>query len=510
MKISLRAFIAVTCTTILSMPMMTATSEAREPGTLTIAQGFDPVSLWPNVSTTQEQINVGNAIVEALIRIDAKTGKGIPVLAESYERTSPTTVTVKLRQGVRFSNGEPFDADAVVHTFNVFTNVKITPAYGRYAAPLDRAQKVDDHTVVITLKYPYPAIDLILSQVYMLPPKYWTQIGGAEGFGRKPIGTGPFKLTEWTRDSRIVMDANPTYWGQSPKGIKRLVWKPIPDDTVRAAGLLAGEYDIATNIPVSARDQIKKQKGLTLLSVPSFRIFTISLSNLPAHPGPLHDKRVRQALNYAIDKQAIIDNLFNGEAQRLNGQVLRSDQLGFDRGITDYPYDPAKAKAMLAEAGYAQGLTITFKFPSGRYAQDREVAEAVAGMLAQVGVKAQMVSLEAGEFLRQLSGRELQPMGYVGLAPGDDPDLQLNQYRSDWRYSYVANAELDGLIDAGARELASEKRAAIYRKAGKLMHDEAPVIFLYQAIDLYGVSNLVEGFQPRGDQRWATYGMSLR
>lgn len=478
-------------------------------GTLTIASGFDPVSLWPNYSTTQEQINTGSAIVESLFWVDPKTNKTEPVLAEKFELIDPKTVRISLRKNVRFSNGEPFDADAVIHTLQIFTDVKQTPAYGRYAAPIDRFEKIDDSTVMLYLKHPYPALHLILSQIYILPPKYWKEVGGQDGFGKKPVGTGPFTLSEWVRDSRIVMDANPGYWGKAPEGIKRLVWRPIPDDIARTNGLLAGEYDIATNIPISSAAQVKAQKGLELISVSSYRIFTVGLSNLAIHKGPLHDKRVRQALNYAVDKQAIIDGLFQGQARALNGQILRKEQVGFDPELKDYPYDPAKAKALLKEAGYPNGLTIAFKFPTGRYAQDREVAEAIAGMLAEVGVKCEMISLEAGEFLRQLSARELAPMGYVGLAPADDPDPQWAQYRSDWRYSYVDNPELDKLIDAGAQEVDVAKRTEIYRKAARIMHEEASVLFLFQAVDLYGVTSRVKGFLPRGDQRWVTYGVSI-
>jgi len=488
--------------------MLTGNASAQQAGTLTVAQSYDPVSLWPNVSTSQEQINVGNAIVESLYWIDPKTGKGEPVLATGYKIVDPKTVRIQLRKGVTFSNGEPFNADAAVHTFKVFTDVKITPAYGRYAEPIERVTKEDDYTIIMHLKHPYPAIELLLGQVYMLPPAYWKSVGGADGFGRKPIGTGPFMLTEWIRDSRIVMDANPKYWGAPLKGIKRVVWRPIPDDMARASGLLAGEYDIAANIPISASALIKSGKDVSLVATPSFRIFTVNLSNLPEHPGPLQDKRVRQAMNYAIDKKGLVDGLLQGQGRLLSGQVLRKEQPGFDPSVKDYPHDPKKARALLAEAGFPNGLDIVFKFPVGRYAQDKEVSEAIAGMLAEVGVRAKMVPLEAGEFLRQLSARELQPMGYVGLAPPDDPDPQMAQYRSDWRYSYVSNKALDGFIDAGAREMDPVKRAQIYQQAGRLMNDEASVIFLFQAVDLYGVNKRIKGFTPRGDQRWVLQGVS--
>lgn len=511
MTITRRVFTTgLMATPILASSLMTAgRASAAQSGVLTIAQGFDPVSLWPNFSTTQEQINVGNLIVETMFWVDEEKKTTQPILASGYEILDDKTVRIDLRENITFTNGEPMDVDAVLHSISVFTDVSITPAYGRYSSIIEGAEKAGENQVILRLKHPYPALDLVLSQIFILPPKYWKEIGGPDGFGSKPVGTGPFKLSEWVRDSRLVMDANPEYWGEAPASIKQIVLRPIPDDMVRAQAIIAGEYDIATNIPIASKEQIAAS-SLRTLSVPSYRIFTVSLTNLPGQDSPLKDAKVRQAINHAVDKQGIIDGLFLGEARPLRGQLLRDKQIGFDPSIDDYPYDPEKARKLLAEAGFPDGFDITFKFPTGRYAQDREVAEAISGMLAEVGVRTQMVSLEPGEFLRQLSARELQPMGYVGLAPADDPDLQMTQYRSDWRYSYVDNKELDELIDAGGQEMDREKRGEIYRKASQLFHDEAHVLFLYQAIDLYALSDRVEGFSPRGDQRWVVYGMSLK
>lgn len=482
---------------------------AQASRTLTIAQGFDPQTLWPNGTTASDNLNAGNAIVEALLWTNPATGKTEPMLAERWEQVSSTTTKLTLREGVRFTNGEPLNADAVIHSLKVFMDPKLTPAYANYAAALDRVEKLDDRTVAVHTKFPYPPFELMLTQVYVTPPAYWGQVG-PDAFGQKPVGTGPFKLLEWVKDNRLVMERNAGYWGRGPAGIDRVVWRPVPDDTARVAGLTTGEYDVATNVPIAALDEIKSQPDRAVIETPSYRIFQLIQSSLQEHPSPLHDKRVRQALNYAVDKNAIVDSLFSGRAFLLNGQLLRKEQVGFDPSLKDYPYDPAKAKALLAEAGHPNGFEITFKFPSGRYAQDREVSEAVAGMLAQVGVRTRMTSLEPGEFLRQLRARELQPLAYLGLAPLPDPDFQVAQYRSTWRYSYVRNAKLDELIDAGAREVDLEKRAEIYRQAMRLMHDEAPVVFLFGGYDFYGISRKLEGFVPRGDQRFFLHNVTLK
>ena len=481
---------------------------SAEGSTLVVAQSYDPQSLWPNFSTSQEQMNVGNAIVESLFWNDPATNKTEPVLAESFEILDDTTVRVVLKQGITFSNGEPMNADAVVESVKIFMTKEITPAYARDAAKIGSIEKTGDYEVVFHLSQKYPAVGLLLSQIFIVPPKYWAEVG-PEGYGKAPIGTGPYILTEWVRDDRVVMDRNPTFWGTPPKGIDKIIWKPVPDDTARAAGVLTGEYDIAANMPATALAQLGGRDDIVLLKVPGYRIFKIDFSTLDIHPGPQHEVLVRKALNYAVDKDAIREVLFSGLASPIHGQILRTNELGFNPDIDDYPYDPAKAKELLAEAGYPDGLEITFKFPSGRYAQDKEVAEAVAGMLEEVGVKVNMVQLEAGEFLTQLNNRELYQMALRGSAPQDDPDAMFSSYLSDWRYSHIQDPEMDVLIQAGSQEMDPEKRAKIYQDLSKLFYDKAYAIFLYQSNDLYGVNARVKGFVPRGDQRFAFYGTSI-
>jgi len=497
MSMKRRTFLAAAAAVAARPALAQAPPRAR---TLVIAQNFDPTSLWPNATTASDNINAGAQIVESLFWIDRRSNKAEPLLAESFSQEGPTAVRIVLRPGVTFSNGEPMDADAVVHSLNLFMDAKTTPAYAIYTPALAGAEKIDDRTVRVTTKSPYPAIGLVLTQVFVVPPKYWASAGPA-GFGQKPVGTGPFTLTEWVKDSRLVMDRNPAYWGKGPGGVDRLVWRPVPDDTARAAGLMAGEFDLTSALAITDVAQIEADSKLQVAAAPSFRVYTIILSSLAEHPSALHDKRVRQALNYAIDKDSLVKNVLFGKGRTLSGQLLRREQIGFNPAVKDYPFDPAKARALLAEAGHANGVEILFKFPSGRYAQDREVSEAVAGMLAKVGVRTKMTVLEPGEFLRQLRQKELQPMAFVGLAPPDDPDFQVSQYRSTWRYSYVKNEKMDALIDAGARELDAAKRAATYQELMALMHDEAPVVWLYQGVDSHGLSKRVRGFVPSGDSR---------
>jgi len=482
-------------------------SAATRERTLIIAQGADPTSLWPNDSLSSWELNVSGAITESFMWTDPRTNKMEPLLAESWTWKDDTTLQLKLRKGVFFHNGEPFNADAAKFSLELVSDKDIAPRYSQWTVALKSFEKVDDYTINVHTVKPYPPLLLTLYRSSVVPPKYWKEVG-KEGFAQKPVGTGPFKFVEWKKDDRIVMDKNENYWGESPKGIDRVIWKPVPDDMSRAAGLETGEYDLIANMSVPSSLRLARDPNVELISGSSQRIYQVLLSSLEKHPGPLHDVRVRRAMNYAVDKQSIINELFLGQAKPLQGQLLYEGQLGFNPNLKPYSYDPAKAKSLLVEAGYPNGFEVDFKFPTGRYAQDREVAEAVAGMLEKIGVKCKRTSLEAGEYIRQVMARECAPMCYTGLL-GPDPHIMFFQYRSDWRYSYYQNPKLDQLIDTGAVEIDVKKREKIYQEATQIMHDDAAVIFLFQGVDFYGSTKRLKNWKATGDQRIFLYGIAL-
>lgn len=250
--------------------------------TLTVAQSFDPVSLWPNWSTTQEQINVGNAIVESLFWVDPKTNRMEPVLATGYEVVDPTHIRLTLREGISFTNGEPMNAEAVVNSIKVFADPEMTPAYSAFSGSIETAEAEDDLTVMITMKRPDPGLEVILSQIFITPPAYWAEVG-QDGFGAKPVGTGPFVLESWTRDDRIVLAANPDYWGEAPGNIDKVVWRPVPDDqAVRRAWPPAN-----TTSPPTSRSRRPTRSSPPGPASSRFPAIASSCLRFPAIPSPI-------------------------------------------------------------------------------------------------------------------------------------------------------------------------------------------------------------------------------
>jgi peptide/nickel transport system substrate-binding protein len=478
--------------------------------TLVIAQPSDPRYLRPGAGTGMADMNCIEAVMEGLVRLDPKTNKIEPLLAESWKWMTDTTLQFKLRKGVTFSNGEPLDADAAKFGLDLMLDQKIAPGFTRYVEQVKSIEKVDSNTINIHLVHPFPGILWTFYRCALAAPKYWKEVG-PEKFNQHPIGTGQFKFVEWVKDDRIVMDKNERYWGKLPQGIDRIIWKSVPDDLARAAGTETGEYDLVLGISVNSVAQIEANPNLQLYTEPnSWRVYQLLLSMLKADPSPIHDRRVRQAINYAVDKNAIVKNLFLGRAKPLPGQVLPDFCFGFNPSLRPYPYDPEKAKKLLIEAGYPNGFEIPFKFPSGAHPQDREVCEAVAGMLSRVGINCKMIVLETGEWLTQLRNRKLGPMSFMGLGPVPEPHIWLSQYRSDWRYSFYQNPEFDKLLDAAKVLPNNKEREKLYHQLTQLMYDDAVIVFLYQGVDFYASTKRLNNWKPSPEQgHISLYGIKL-
>ena len=345
-RVALRAFLAS-----IALALLVASPAPAQGPTLVIAQGADITTLDPTQATQIHNLNLFYNIYDALVTWDSKDiGKVVPELAVSWRSVNPTTWQFKLRQGVKFHNGEPFNAEAAKFTIDRLITKGVHQVYGGFAT-IERAEVVDPYTINVVTSKPDPILVKRFAGYggQMLPPQYLKQVDWKD-FALKPIGTGPYKFVEWVKDDRVVLEANDGYWRGAPK-IKKVVWRPIPDNFARVAALTRGEAQLITKVLPDHVAQIDKT-GCCRVEHTLTNLITVYLIN--AQKGPLANTKVRQALNYAVDKNKIIKELYNGYAIPIGSGIPNTD-FGFNPAIKPYPYDPAMAKKLLAEAGFAGG-----------------------------------------------------------------------------------------------------------------------------------------------------------
>jgi len=479
---------------------------AKDKDTLVIAQGVDVASLDSMGLVDAPSFNVRLNIYDTLLQRDANL-KIEPLLAESYRLIDDLTWEFKLRKGVKFHNGEDFNAAAVKFNLERLADPKNKLPQTFLIGVLDRVEIIDDFTVRIITRKPFPTLDARFCLFGgMIPPKY-LQEKGPEYLATHPVGTGPYKFVKWVKDDELVLEAFDHYWRGTPK-IKRVIFKPIPEATTRVASLQTGETDIIVNIPPHLM-KLVEWKGRSFVSrVPSVRVIYMGFDTLK--PGPVADKRVRRAIAHAINMDAIIKEVL-GENGILLGSLLTKDHFGYDPTIKPYPYDPEKAKKLLAKAGYANGFDFVLHSPADRYLKDKEVAEAVIGYLRKVGINASVRFHEWGNYLKQIiMGHKADPAYLLGW--GDttyDADFTLYLLRSGQAVSNYSNPQLDALIDQGKVTMNKQKRQKIYSDALKIIHEDVPFAWCYQQRDIYGVNERVN-WKARPDERLVVFDMSFR
>jgi len=479
-----------------------AEAMAAPEGQIVIAQGGDPSTLDPHMHAENFTFAVVHNVFDHLVRRFVKQGQLAhePGLATSWTNVNPTTWEFKLRPGVKFHNGEEFNAEAVKFSIERVLNPDQKARWRWAFADIERVDAVDPLTVRIVTKVPFPTLITNLAFCMpIVPPKYVREKGDTH-IATNPVGTGPFKFVRWRKDDALVLEANDSYWRGSPK-IKTLIFRPIPDESTRVAALVTGEIDIARGVPPSLVKQIADNPRTRVAKVPSALNIHVILDTLK--DGPLRDKRVRQAINYGVDKEGIIKSILEGNGGAVGGP-LTPVMFGFAPDVKPYPYDPERARRLLAEAGFPQGISLTLNSPNGRYLKDKEVNEAIAGQLARIGVRTQVVAHEWGTYVSRWP-ESLVPMYMIGWAGTWDADgIMFPLLRSGQRFSRWSSPDFDAIIDKARGTLDQGERVKLYRQATQLAHDEAPWLFLFHGMDIYGVSRAVADWEPTSDESTST------
>lgn len=479
-------------------PVATA-AQARKP-TLTIGFPSTPETIDPHQFRSVLSGSIIGLMGEGLLTRDPQTMEIKPLLAESVKNLNPNTWEVKLRKGVKFHNGEDFNADSVKFTIDraihskLNTLAKLTwpPSFGQDIVI------VDPYTVRIVTKVPDPMVPSRLAAESM-------NIAPAKGLADykdkfvtdRFIGTGPFRFVEHVVGDRVVVEANPGYWGAKP-ATQKIVWQVIPDSATRLAALQRGDVDVMLNLPFPLAPTVEADSNLRVYSELSSLTHGILFN--ARESAPLKDRKVRQALNMAVDRAAILKSLYSGRGQFLNTVTGKNVANTIDPGA--YPYDPARAKALLAEAGFGQGFELTLWQSIGRWVLAEETAQVIAGYWDKVGVRTKVQVLEWAEFNKRSAASAHKDCFYYAFINGTwDASYTVQRFKPDFqtfRY-FDASGDLLKTIEEYERTFDPKKRKDLGARALKGLHDEAVWLFLWQLDELFGVSRKVKGFKMRPD-----------
>jgi peptide/nickel transport system substrate-binding protein len=498
----------------LLLALLPSVALAQSATQITISQPAEATTMDPGRSTQVLTVNYFYNLYDALLRWDAAL-KLQPALATSWKNVNDTTWEFALRAGVKFHDGQPLTAEDVKATIERNLVPGKTVVQSGFAT-IEAVQVVNPHTVRVITKKPDPLLLVRLAQMgaQILPARLTTDDGLKE-LARKPVGTGAYRFVEWVKDERLVMEANRDWWGWEGKApaIERVVWKPIPDDFPRLVALEKGEVDIITNVPPDRIQGIADGRSTRIVSAPSTRLVSFGMNSTQP---PLSDKRVRQALHYATDVNAIVKNLYAGQGKPFTGGLADTD-FGHNTALKPYPYDPAKARQLLAEAGRPGGIDVTLYAGSGTMVNDKFLLETIADMWAKVGIRAKVEMMEMGARQRMLNERAVPPNG---LLLGNPQSTLLDADGSLWRILHPngfngkywigsqPGQRFHDLMEQARYTLDAKKRKQLYTEATQVIHEEKPALELFQEIVVYGTSKRVS-FKVRPDYRLIVAEMSV-
>jgi peptide/nickel transport system substrate-binding protein len=487
-----------------------ATSSTGSSSTLRIGVAALPTSMDPqsDAATNVLSWTAYNAVFDALTSVDAN-GDLEPALALSWKSTNPTTWEFKLRKGVKFQDGEPFNASAAVFTIKRLlsqdTSIRVE------VSSITGATAVGTDTLDITTSRPDSILPRRLALIYMLPPKYMQGKTSAE-FSAAPIGTGPYKFVSYSTNQQLVLQAWPGSWRGAPK-ISRIEFLDFPDPTSAVSALQAGEIDLTNEITPDNISMLKSA-GFKIYSGASgggdlvqFGLNPTRKNYLPELASPL----VRQALNYAVNKEAIITSLEGGVTKALPGQLFGPGVVGYSPKIQAFPYDPAKARSLLAQAGYPNGFSMTLQWANGLSGTGVDVAQSIAQDLAAVGVKVKLDEVDR-DLVSASNNDGTSPAAQLTLwtyAPAMDADIVLTRFLSNAVGKFYANPTYDKLVAQEESEFNPSTRQAILEQIDTLLYQDPIGIYLYEVPQFVAASSNLQGFTLRLDSAYSLTGLTF-
>ncbi|MCQ1528916.1 ABC transporter substrate-binding protein [Lutispora saccharofermentans] len=425
-------------------------------------------------------------------------GEIVPALAKSWVFADDAkSITFKLRPSTKFHNGDPITAEDVVFSIN---RAAASPFVTIMASAIDKAEKIDEQTVLVNFKYPYgPGLKYFTTTALYIMNKKAIE-ADEDGYGKNPVGSGPYVLKEWIPGEKIVMEAFSGYYAGEP-AIKKITYIQIPDPSTLLIALEKGEIDIIdSNTPEEARQSLIDNKKLQYAECDSNAFLNIMFNNTK---GPFADKRVREAVSYAVDRQELIDGAKNGMAAPLEAALLTSCP-EYPVDFKANPYDLEKAKALLTEAGYPDGFTVKMKtIDSPTYSKPTEIIQA---QLKKIGINIEIEIMERGKYMDDVTNKGDFDITFWAIV-AKVPDADFCQYsffhsenlKGKGNYMGINNPELDKLLSEGRACLDLEKRKEIYAKACEIIKEETMLVPLFMAKRTLAANTNLTGLELRPD-----------
>jgi peptide/nickel transport system substrate-binding protein len=475
-------------------PALAQTTQKKE---LVTAQSGDVSKFDPHYSTSSNDVRVSFNIFDNLTSRHPD-GKLYPGLATEWKLEGQTTWRFKLRQGVKFHNGDPLTSADVKYSIERTYDPAAKTMVATVLGTVDKVEAPDPYTVVITTKKPDPLLPARLAFYggQIVPKKYVESVGG-DGFNAKPVGSGPVRFTSWVKDDRAVLEANPDYWG-GKIDMDRWIMRPIPETAPRIAALLKGEVDAITQLPPDQGERVTGNASTRVAGALYAGLYVLAVNS--KRP-PLDNPLVKQALSLAIDREAIVKELWRGRGIVPSGPIAKGDN-HFDTSLPPLAYSPAEAKDRLKKAGY-KGEEVFIETTVAYVAQDKAMAEAIAAMWKDVGVNVKVEVIEYS--VRAQKNREKSFKGVFWSDPTStlsDPDGMM------WRLlgpggpqDYWREAKFDELGNAARFSVDEKFRGQAYKEMTKIFLEHFPWLPVIQPYEDYGIQKYVE-FTPNPNQQF--------
>ena len=459
---------------------------------LVIDLAVEPPTLDPALVYESDGWSVIHSIYDALVQL-GPDGSLEMVLADSMTQVDPLTWEITLRPDITFHNGEPLDAAAVAFSISHLLDPKTASQVAGNFQVIEEVEEVDRLIARLHLSGPAPWLPSLMAPwLVLLPPVYAGD--PANEFAKNPVGTGPFRFVRWDRGSRITLERNDDYFGNSAKGepvAESVAYRFVPDATTRVTDVVSGTSQLVRAVPFDELETVEATGEVVAQPIAG-----CSFVRVPTDVAPFDNAMVRLALNHAVDVEAIIESLLGGNGVRLPNLFVPGG-LGYDENLSPHAYDPELAKQLLVDAGFPEGFSTRLAYTTGDRA---DLAAAIAGQLTAAGIDVELEPVETATFNATWQDPEAAPLRLLTWRPLYDPYTLLSLVISNTGFlSRYDNPEAQGLIEAGAVEPDPEERDRIYRELGKVLRDSPAGIYLWNLTSFYGVDRDAPPWTPRPD-----------